>query len=330
METEAHKDNGGSEGIRVSKVSFTYSNGCQALHDVSFSIDSERGKIVGLLGPNGAGKTTLVSILSTVFKKFTGEAYICGLDAKKHYQSIRNLISIAPQELIIDALLTVSDNLFIHGAVDGIPLHLLRERIPPLLKEVNLWDKRHQLAINLSGGQMRRLQIIRALLKREAKVFFIDEPTIGLDPIGKQVIWRQLTELKQESKLVFLASNDMVEVEKLCDEIIFINKGEILFKGTVDEAKRSFAPVAVIDVEFEDNISQKLIEEMSGKCPLRITHIHPTSKDQDFQLWIDQRENSLFIFLEWCKSQNLGVRKARVKESTLEEVFYSLAKSEDH
>lgn len=314
-------------GIRVNNVNFTYPNGTQALYDMYFAIEGgEGGKIVGLLGPNGAGKTTLVHVLTTVLRRFKGEAYIGGLNVKTDYRSIRKIISVAPQELIVDVLLTVSDNLYIHSAINGIPPSLLKQKIPPLLKKLDLWEKKDQLALYLSGGQMRRLQIARCILKSEAQVFFIDEPTIGLDPIGKQIIWNELLELKQENKLIFLASNDMIELERLCDEIIFIDKGRILFKGTVDDAKISYAPLAIIDVEFEKDVSFQQIEEIRRNGPIKITRIIPMGENQHYQFWINQEGNLLFVFLEYCMNQNLGVRKLRIKESTLEEVFYNLAK----
>ncbi|MEN3045576.1 MAG: ATP-binding cassette domain-containing protein [Candidatus Hydrothermales bacterium] len=184
------------------------------------------------------------------------------LKRKKDYLKIRKMISISPQEVIVDPVLSVYDNLFVYGLILGVPKNLLKQRIDYFLERVNLKEKRNRLALHLSEGEMRRLQIVRALLKEEASVFFIDEPTIRLDPIGKKITWDEFKKLKKKDKVIFLASNDMGEVEKLCDEIIFINNGKVIFQGEVEETKRLFAPDEVVEIEIEKELDSTKFDEL--------------------------------------------------------------------
>ncbi len=224
--------------LKVENITFIYPNGVKALDNVSFTISWLESKIVGILGPNGAGKTTLLNILTTTFKNFEGKASINGFDTKRDYYKIREIISVATQQLIVDALLSVEDNLYIYGRLAR--LKGLGEKIESLLTSFHLDDKKKELVLNLSGGQMRRVQICRALLKEYAEIFFIDEPTIELDPIGKMTVWNEILRLKNNGKLVILATNDMDDVENVCDEVIFINKGKVIFQGKTKELKEKY------------------------------------------------------------------------------------------
>ena len=201
----------------------------QALKDVSLTM--EQG-MFGLLGRNGAGKTTLMKLLATLHGKQSGEITICGIPVEKS-KEIRSIIGYLPQEFSMYPSMKVEECLDYLGVLSGMSRQERRERIPMLLKKVNLMEKRNSKVKSLSGGMKRRLGIAQALL-HNPKVLIVDEPTAGLDP-EERIRFRNLLCEVAEERIVLLSTHIVGDIEATCEQIAIMNEGEILWRGTVAE-----------------------------------------------------------------------------------------------
>ncbi len=222
-----------------------------AINGVSFRV--KRGEICGLLGPNGAGKTTTIGILSTIIKPTSGKAFVCGFDVVKEKNEVRKRIALVPQEIALDYLLSVYDNLYFYGWLQGIPRGELRERIELVMRKLGLEEVKKVPVIRLSGGLMRRVQLARLFLSNP-EVAFLDEPTLAMDPVARIKAWRMIKDfVKRHGITVVLATNDMREAEVLCDRIVFINRGRVVAEGTPEELRR-ICGERVVEVIVEDGV----------------------------------------------------------------------------
>jgi ABC-2 type transport system ATP-binding protein len=213
--------------IRLKELSKSFP-GCLAVDRVSFSVG--RGEAFALLGPNGAGKTTLMRILSTLSLPTSGEGTIAGFDLFREAGEIRRRIGIVQQHLNIDNDLTAEENLYLHARLHHLPASLARERTAELLAFVGLAEKKDVLVRPFSGGMKRRLMIARALLHRP-ELLFLDEPTVGLDPQVRRLIWDLLTKMRRAGMTLFLTTHYIEEAELLCQRVAIMDKGRLL---TVD------------------------------------------------------------------------------------------------
>lgn len=201
----------------------------QALKDINLTI--EQG-MFGLLGRNGAGKTTLMKLLATLHGKQSGEITICGIPVEKS-KEIRSITGYLPQDFSMYPSMKVEECLDYLGVLSGMGKEERRERIPMLLKKVNLTDKKHSKVKSLSGGMKRRLGIAQALL-HNPKVLIVDEPTAGLDP-EERIRFRNLLCEVAEERIVLLSTHIVGDIEATCEQIAIMNEGEILWRGTVTE-----------------------------------------------------------------------------------------------
>ena len=220
------------EAVSLTKI---YDGSIKAVEDLSFRV--KKGEIFGLLGPNGAGKTTTIGMLTTIIKPTDGTAYICGYNVQTDKDEIRKRIILVPQEPAMDLFLSVYDNLYFYAWLQGVPKALRRNLILNILNELELTDKINSQVISLSTGLQRKVQLARAfLVKRD--VIFLDEPTLGLDPIGKMKAWDLIKRLiKNDRASVIIATNDMREAEVLCDRVLMLKTKPIIV-GDVGELKK--------------------------------------------------------------------------------------------
>lgn len=187
------------------------------------------GELFGLLGPNGAGKTTTIKILTTLAKPSRGRAWIQGFDVVREPLAVKELMAVCPQEINLDKELSAYENLLVYGKLYRIPD--LRERICDLLDVGGLTDRAHHLVRTFSGGQQRRLMILRALLSRP-RVLFLDEPTVGLDPQIRRQIWDMIQQLHRDGITILLTTHYIEEAEKLCGRVGILNKGKLIALGS--------------------------------------------------------------------------------------------------
>jgi ABC-2 type transport system ATP-binding protein len=222
--------------IEVRGVCKTYHTGTVALTDVSFSI--ERGTVFCLLGRNGAGKTTLLRILATQLRPTKGSAAVLGHDVVGHTEALRRKISVVPQEARPLMMLSAWDHIFYWCKIRGMDSEAARARTKEIMVELELWEHKDKLTADLSGGLRQRVIIGIALIPK-AELIFLDEPSIGLDPLGRRVVWNIIRKLTKAGTTVVLTTHYMDEAENLADRLLIIEKGRPVFFGTVDEAKAS-------------------------------------------------------------------------------------------
>jgi len=206
-----------------------------AVDAISFSVN--KGEIFAFLGPNGAGKSTTIKMLTTLLSPTSGSMMLNGFNPVTEQDKVRKSFGIVFQDPSLDDELTAYENIEFHGILYGVPSDLRHKRIRELMDIVELWDKKDHLVKTFSGGMKRRLEIARGL-SHHPKIFFLDEPTLGLDPQTRNQIWEYIRELnKKEGITVFFTTHYMEEAERIADRIAIIDHGKIITQGTSSELK---------------------------------------------------------------------------------------------
>ena len=223
---------------------------------VSFAV--RPGETYGLLGPNGAGKTTLIRMLTTLLPPSSGSAQVRGHDVVREQASVRASIGTVSQAVTTDPNLTVRENLSVQGKMYGLWGRALSERIARRLEQVGLGDRSDQVALHLSGGMRRRLEIARGVL-HSPRVLFLDEPTTGLDPQSRRAIWHMLGEMKKADPdlAVVLTTHAMDEADVLCDRVAIMDQGRILCEDAPEALKRGLATGEYVELETEHAIGEE-------------------------------------------------------------------------
>lgn len=214
----------------------TYNKGKVRALD-GLSLDVEQGTVLGILGPNGAGKTTTVRILATLLRPDSGSAFVAGLDALAQPEEVRKVIGLSGQYAAVDEILTGYDNLLMFGKLHHLGTKNALKRAEELLERFNLTDAAKRPIKTYSGGMRRRLDLAASLIVKP-KVLFLDEPTTGLDPRGRQDMWAVIKELVSDGTTLMLTTQYLEEADHLADEIAVIDTGKVIARGTSDELKR--------------------------------------------------------------------------------------------
>lgn len=212
----------------------TYPGGTEALRGVSFSLS--QGKVFCLLGRNGAGKTTLLRILATQLRPSAGRAAVFGYDVTSQARQIRERIAVVPQEARPQNLLSAYDHIYYRSLINGLSRAESRAKAKTIMEPLGLWEHRDKMAADLSGGLRQRIIIGMALVS-DPELLFLDEPTIGLDPLGRRTVWSMIRKMTENGVSVILTTHYMEEAEVLADSLAIIDQGRALFLGTVEEAK---------------------------------------------------------------------------------------------
>jgi ABC-2 type transport system ATP-binding protein len=220
-----------------------------AVDDVSFHV--KEGEIFGLLGPNGAGKSTLIRMMTTLIPITAGTACISGHDVAKDPDAARRVIGVIPQALTSDLDLTVEENMNIYAKLYDVPAEMRKKNIDDLLETVDLTKWRGAQTKTLSGGMRRRLEIARGLV-HNPHIFFLDEPTTGLDPVSRVAVWEMLTHIKSQRQLtILITTHYMDEADRLCDRIAIVDHGKLVALDTPAALKESVPGSNVIEVHFD-------------------------------------------------------------------------------
>ena len=221
----------------------------QAVRGVSFAVES--GESFGLLGPNGAGKTTTIRVLTTLLRPTEGRALVFGHDVVRDGLAIRRMLGYIPQAISIDGALTARENLEFYARVTDVPRRDRKERIEHAVGVMGLESFLDRLGRTLSGGMLRRLEIATALLNRP-RILFLDEPTVGLDPIARRLVWERLEELREEAGTTLLVTtHQMDEADRQCDRIAIMDQGMLAAQGTPAELKEQYGVPSLDDVFTE-------------------------------------------------------------------------------
>jgi lipooligosaccharide transport system ATP-binding protein len=212
-------------------------------------VEVRRGEAFGFLGPNGAGKSSTMRMIAAVSPVSGGELRILGMDPAEDGPSIRARIGVCPQEDTLDTELNVRDNLYIYGRYFGLPRAEVRQRCDELLEFVQLTERARSKVEALSGGMKRRLTIARSLINRP-EVLLLDEPTTGLDPQARHVVWDRLFRLKQQGVTLVITTHYMDEAEQLCDRLVVMDRGVIVAEGSPQELIRTYSTREVAELRF--------------------------------------------------------------------------------
>src|SRR5580692_7045164 len=235
-----------------------------AVNGITFAV--EEGEVFGLLGPNGAGKSTLIRMLTTLLLPTSGSARVHGFDVVKQQDDVRRSIGVIPQAMTTDLELSVEENLVIYAKLYGVPREKRKRLINELLAAVELTQWRDKQVKNLSGGMRRRVEIARGLV-HEPRVFFLDEPTTGLDPVSRVAVWEMLNKVKAERDLtVLITTHYMDEADKLCDRIAIVDHGDLKALDSPLKLKASIPGKNVIEVSFSNAPAdwQEQVERLPG------------------------------------------------------------------
>ena len=282
------------------------------------NFDLFRGEAFGFLGPNGAGKSSTMRMLGCVSPPTTGDLTILGGDPVRDGPAIRSRLGVVPQEDTLDNELTVRENLLVYGRYFGLPRKLINERTDQLLDFVQLTERAGDQVDPLSGGMKRRLTIARSLIN-DPDILILDEPTTGLDPQARHVVWDRLFSLKQRGVTLILTTHYMDEAEQLCDRLVVMDHGTIAAEGTPRDLIARYSTPEVVELRFapEDRDEAVLkIKELQAGGPAREMTI---TADRLLLYAADGDE-----FLARVRAAGLAPLTELVRRSTLEDVFLHL------
>jgi lipooligosaccharide transport system ATP-binding protein len=232
-----------------------------AVDGVSFEVAP--GESFGLLGPNGAGKSTTMRMVGAVSTRTSGTLTVLGLDPNQHGPEIRSQLGVVPQTDNLDQELRVRDNLIVYGRYFGIPRRQMAVRADELLEFAQLSDRAKDKVDELSGGMKRRLTIARALVN-DPRILLLDEPTTGLDPQARHILWDRLFRLKEQGTTLVLTTHYMDEAEQLCDRLVVVDKGTIMAQGSPAELIRQYSSREVLEVRFGSDRNAAVAETLAG------------------------------------------------------------------
>ena len=232
-----------------------------AVDDISFEVAP--GESFGLLGPNGAGKSTTMRMVGAVSTRTSGDLTILDMDPDQHGPEIRAQLGVVPQQDNLDTELRVRDNLLVYGRYFGLPHAVVAKRADALLEFAQLTEKSKAKIDDLSGGMKRRLTIARALIN-EPRILLLDEPTTGLDPQARHILWDRLFRLKEQGTTLVLTTHYMDEAEQLCDRIVVVDKGKIMAEGTPASLIREHSSREVLEVRFGSERNETAAGELAG------------------------------------------------------------------
>jgi ABC-2 type transport system ATP-binding protein len=279
-------------------------------------------EIFGLLGPNGAGKTTLIHILATLIKPTSGTALINGFDILSQPSKVRSTIGIVFQAPSSDDMLTGYENLYIHSLLYQVPSRIREKRIEDVLDLVGLAERKNHQIKKYSGGMRRRLEIARGLLHKP-KVMFLDEPTLGLDPTSRGIMWKYIKRLMEEEKItIILTTHYMEEAESLCDRIGIIDKGQIIAMDTPTKLKESVGGEKII-VKFKEPYIASINNIENRLKRFNFVHkIEKSPKENSIIVYVNNAKDNLPKVIKEINEQNtVDIQSIDFKIPTLNDVF---------
>jgi len=299
--------------IEVEKITKRFGT-FTAVDAVSFTV--EAGEIFGLLGPNGAGKSTLIRMLTTLLPPTSGSARVTGYDIVQSAEDVRRSIGVIPQAMTSDLDLSLAENLNIFAKLYSVPRETRRKRVKELLEAVELAQWTDQPVKFLSGGMRRRLEIARGLVN-QPQVFFLDEPTTGLDPVSRVSVWEMLMKLKKQSDLtILLTTHYMDEADKLCDRIAIVDHGKLVALDSPLKLKASIPGANVLEVSFSP-VPEGWLETLKSLPDVA----HVTSVDHVFRVSSHNGPRTTVALVEAARAAQIALVSLSVQSTTLDDVF---------
>src|SRR5580658_7498393 len=286
-----------------------------AVDNISFTV--KEGEIFGLLGPNGAGKSTLIRMMTTLIPITAGTALVAGHDVARDPNAVRQTVGVIPQALTSDLDLTVEENLNIYAKLYDVPSKRRKEAIAELLETVDLTKWRGAQTKTLSGGMRRRLEIARGLV-HSPKIFFLDEPTTGLDPVSRVAVWEMLTNIKSKRQLtILITTHYMDEADRLCNRIAIVDHGKLVALDTPEALKSSVPGTNVIEVQFERAPADW--EERLRSLP-GVTSVQNESSGM-FRVLTSNGSGTTTDLVEMAVVAGATLKTLTVQNTTLDDVF---------
>jgi lipooligosaccharide transport system ATP-binding protein len=282
-----------------------------AVDGIDFEV--KRGEAFGILGPNGAGKSTTMRMIASTSLRSGGDLEILGKDPNSHGPEIRAHLGVVPQQDNLDRELKVWENLYIYGRYFGLSRKFMKSKIEELIEFAQLEDKRNSKTEELSGGMKRRLTIARALVN-DPDILMLDEPTTGLDPQARHVLWDRLFRLKEQGVTLVITTHYMDEAEQLCDRLVVMDKGNIMAEGSPAELIKKYSSKEVLEVRFGSSQNTAAAEKLSGMGDR--TEILPDR----ILIYAENGEE----ILEKIVKLGLSPLTSLVRRSSLEDVFLRL------
>lgn len=279
----------------------------------AIDFDIHKGEAFGFLGPNGAGKTSTMKMITTVSPITEGKLSVFGIDPTVDGRSIRQRIGVVPQEDNLDLELTVAENLFIYGRYHDMKKSEINPRIEELLDFAQLTERKDSEVEPLSGGMKRRLTIARALIN-DPDLIILDEPTTGLDPQARHLLWDRLYRLKQRGATLIITTHYMDEAEQLCDRLVVMDQGKIAAEGAPRDLIQRYAPREVVELRFQDGQKEDAVQKMDG-----LAQRSEILADRVL-LYTDDADATTHGLHE----RGINPQQVLVRRSTLEDVFLRL------
>jgi lipooligosaccharide transport system ATP-binding protein len=275
--------------------------------------DVAKGESFGFLGPNGAGKSTTMRIIGATSVRTSGTLTILGKDPEVNGPQIRAHLGVVPQQDNLDNELTVSENIFIYGRYFGLSSSFINKKIPELLEFAQLEEKKNVKVEALSGGMKRRLTIARSLVS-EPDILMLDEPTTGLDPQARHILWDRLFRLKEQGVTLLITTHYMDEAEQLCDRLIVMDKGKIMAEASPAQLIKTYSTKEVLEVRFGSDRNQEMVDVL-GPLADRIEVL-----PDRILLYAEDGEQ----LLEQIAAKGIHPNTSLVRRSSLEDVFLRL------
>lgn len=284
----------------------------------NISLDVKEGEIFGLLGPNGAGKTTIINMIIGLTKINSGEIRIFDKEMKKHEKEVKQNIGIVPQEIAVFEDLTAEENVSYFGKLYGVKRNIIKKEVEDALNFVGLWDKRKIFPKKFSGGMKRRLNIACGIVHKP-KLIIMDEPTVGIDTQSRSLILDSVRELNKRGATVIYTSHYMEEVEELCSDIVIMDHGRIMARGSKEELKgliKAEDRVEIVVEEIKNSITQK-IKKVDG--------VENCTEDNG-TITIVSHKNSANLgkIIDSISNEGIRIISVDVEKPTLEKVFLTL------
>jgi ABC-2 type transport system ATP-binding protein len=304
--------------LETEHLKMIYPNGLEAVKDLSIQV--HKGEVFGFLGPNGAGKSTSLNMMVGLLKPTKGRVLIDGKEVKPWSREIKEMIGIVPQDTILWENLTCNENLMLISDLHEIPHRDGQIRADKLLEDMQLNEKRDSLAKELSGGMKRRLNLAMGLMN-EPEILLLDEPSPGLDPQTRRVLWDYIADLPKQGKTLILTTHDMDEADYLSDRVAIIDNGDLLVLDTPQKLKSSIGEGDVLELAFEEGADLEAAAKDFGKREEVISAL--VSGGRLNIRMLDAMSHLPDVF-EFVKDHGSNVRDVRYRGNTLEDVFISL------
>ncbi|MGC9132484.1 MAG: ABC transporter ATP-binding protein [Candidatus Micrarchaeia archaeon] len=305
------------KAIEVKNLVKIYDGKVKALNGISLEV--QEGSISSILGPNGAGKTTLIRIITTQLSPTEGSVKVFGYDVRKDAEKIRSLIGYVPQEISLWTDITAYENLLIYSKIYGIPKELRNKKIAEVLDLMELEEAANRLVNTFSGGMIRRLEIATVLLIKP-RLIILDEPTIGLDPNVRKLVWEKILEYKKENNItVFFATHYMDEAEKYSSKVFLLDMGKLIVSGSPDYLKGLIEKESIYLSVEEKNVEKaiKVISNIDDKNLLL-----KSVEGNKIILLTKNSKKEIPKLLNTFYKNNINVREISIKSPTLEDVFH--------